>query len=121
MLIRPNDRWPSGRLIGKPFFYVTWLNGMRLLTWATDAQGNLCCPCGMAAPTDNTKELSFEAAWAMCALRTCTAASVEEKPVQDEGTELQCYVAELDQVISPAMAHQLAHENMVIIINCESI
>lgn len=94
---------------------------MRLLTWTTDAQGNLCCPRGMAAPTDNTEELSFEAAWATCALRTCMVASVEEKPVHDEGAELRCYMAELDQVISPAMAHQLAHENMVIIINYESI
>lgn len=117
MLIRPNDRWPSGRLIGTAFFYVTWLNGMRLLTWTTDAQGNLCCP----PPTDNTEELSFEAAWATCALRTCTAASAEEKPVHDEGTELRCSTAELDQAISPAMAHRLAHENMVIIINYESI
>lgn len=107
MLIRPNDRRPSGRLIDTPFSYVTWLNGMRLLTWATDAQGNLCCPRGMAAPTDNAEELSFEAAWATCAPRTRTAASVEEKPVHDEGTERRRYMAELDRVISPAMAHQL--------------
>lgn len=116
MLIRANDRWPPGTLTAAPFFYVTWLND---LTWTTGFDGNLCClPGGTArhrqsslsrwrgqpAPQGHARLRLWK--WSLPTTRA-----------------LSCGNALLSKIgmISPAMAQQLAHENMLGKINCESI
>lgn len=119
MLIRANDRWPSGTLTAAPFFYVTWLNGMRLLTRTTGSDGNLCwhrrtthrralCHDGVGnlrPPPPGHARLRL---W-KCSLPTMRAQSCADARLSEIG------------MISPAMAQQLAHENMLRIINWESI
>ncbi len=110
MLIWADDRRPSGRLIARPVFYLTWLRGTGPLTWPAAAQGNLCCQHGMAAPMNN-KEAFFveqQPPPSHSNLRSedrYTCVSVESDHDVRAPPFICCYMAEVDQMISPAMAH----------------
>lgn len=110
MMIRANDRRPSGRLIGRPFFYVTWLRGMRPLTRPCRGSRE---PLFLAFQGTKRTCLSVSSVLfssATCALRTGTPASVETRVCPWCGCSTAvfvcCYMAEVDQMISPAMAHR---------------
>lgn len=49
ILIKAGDRWPPGRLLARPFFYLTWLRGTEHLPWPTEAEGNLCFKHGSSS------------------------------------------------------------------------
>lgn len=111
MLIRAGDRRPSGRLIVGSVFYLAWLRGTGPLTWPAEAQGNLCCQHGMAAPMDNKEAFSVGQQPPLLISNLCsedryTCVSVEsDHDVDRAAVFICCYMAAVDQMISPAMAH----------------
>ena len=108
MLIRARDRRPSVRLIVGPFFYLTWLRGTGPLTWPADTQGTLCCPHGMAAPTDNKEAFSVGKRPPFLISKLCCEDRYTCVSVSDVGRAavfICCYMAEGDQMIGPVTAH----------------
>lgn len=88
MLIRATDRWPSGTLTAAPFFCVTWLNGLSLLTRPQALTGTFVVHAtARQTPADHAVELSVTMAWATRASRTRTAARAEAQAALHEGAE----------------------------------
>ena len=81
------------------------------LTWPAEAQGNLCCQCGMGAPVDNKGALSTGHQPSTLISNMCTEdryTCVSVQSVHDVGRVavfICSYTAEGDHMISPALAH----------------